>query len=235
MPILIVDDDELSRVTLSATLAQLGHPLLQAVDGEAAWELLCGDASPVVCCCDVMMPRLDGVGLLQRAAKHPVLRHLPFILMSSAADASIVRAAADAGVHAYVLKPFLGLQTRATVGAVRAQELASRAEHFLATRRRLGVDLAEVRERQRQLQDALEAALFAGPGPDLWQRLADRAEELGLWRCRTMLVDGAAAPAAHADEILREVLRLVAERMDQIVRLAPAVPSGFAPLTGALA
>lgn len=237
VPILIVDDDEVARFTLAATLGPLGHPLLHAEDGEAAWDLLSAGARPAVCCCDVMMPRLDGVGLLQRAAVHPVLKHVPFVLVSSAADADTVRRAAAAGVRGYVLKPFLGLQTRATVGAVRAEELASRAEHFLATRRRLDLDLPALQELHLHLLEALDARLADAPGPprdrtaSAWEHQAAQAEALGLWRCRALLLEGAAASAAHAVAIAGEVRRLVAERLDQLVRLAPAVPSGFGPAT----
>jgi CheY-like chemotaxis protein len=233
VPILIVDDDEVARTALSNTLAALGRPLLHAADGEEAWDLLSAGARPVVCCCDVMMPRLGGVALLQRAAGHPVMKFLPFILVSSAADVATVRMVADAGASGYILKPFLGLQARAIVTAVVAEHLALRADHFLAVRRRLGIDLAELEQRHHALLQACRA-LKDDASPAHLEWLEGVAAELGLRRFSLLLAELRSAPAEHAASIRNELARLVEERLQEIVHLAPAVASGFGPIAESL-
>src|SRR5688572_4297841 len=98
MKLLVADDDGVARLVLARTLEGLGAEVLQATDGEAAWALLAGGLRPALCCCDVHMPRLDGMGLLRRARRHPVLKDLPFVLVSSAADHGTLDDAVAAGV-----------------------------------------------------------------------------------------------------------------------------------------
>ena len=85
MRILLVDDDPITRLALGRILRDVATELVEAEDGEQAWALLQQGLRPLVCCCDVAMPRLDGIGLLRRAAGDCVLDDLPFGLISSAA------------------------------------------------------------------------------------------------------------------------------------------------------
>ena len=64
--ILIVDDDEISRLVLASLLRRMPGvgEVVEAFDGEDAWGKLQEGFRPVLCCCDLMMPNLDGVGLL---------------------------------------------------------------------------------------------------------------------------------------------------------------------------
>lgn len=78
--ILVVDDERVIREVLSALFTGEGYAVLTAGDGLAALEALQG-ASPDLVIADIIMPRLDGWGLLARLqAEYPAI---PIILLSA--------------------------------------------------------------------------------------------------------------------------------------------------------
>ncbi len=227
MNILIVDDDELARLSLSNILGAVEGVtgVAEAEDGEQAWELLAGGLRPLVCCCDVRMPRLDGLGLLRRARGHALWRDLPFLLVSSASDRATVQDAIAIGVAGYILKPYMAVQTRATVARLLREQQAARAEAALATRRRLGVDragMAQLLGRLREDAVGVAAQLDAegnAPAADL-ERLQRASEVLGLWRAAALLGQ-ARAGGASAAPVLGELACLVDDRLAELAHGAP--------------
>lgn len=214
MRILIVDDDPVTRLALGRILREAASEVVEAQDGEQAWTLLVQGLRPLVCLSDVAMPHLDGIGLVRRAAADPVLDDLPFILVSSAAEQGTLAAAVDAGAQGYVLKPFLATHTLAAVAAAARHVKEARAEHFLVTRRRLGLTLEALARQLTALRDAVQAA-GPGPAPDL----AAQARELGLWRCAALL-EAPHAPQ-HAARVRAEAACLVDDQLRAMVQLAP--------------
>jgi two-component system chemotaxis response regulator CheY len=206
---------------------------VQAEDGEQAWALLEDGLRPDVCCCDVVMPRLDGLGLLARTRAHPILKDLPFVLISSAADRETVQTAIAGGVAGYILKPFLAVQTRGTVERVVRERRAGAAEHFLVTRRRLAVDLEQLLKLLEKLRgDAsqCEQALGDPSSTDTvrtgWlQRLHSGTMVLGLTRAATLVKDvlGDGAAAQSRALVVQEVGRLVDEQLREVRQLTPPV------------
>jgi sigma-B regulation protein RsbU (phosphoserine phosphatase) len=70
MKILAVEDDPIASAVLAASLGVLGHDVVQATDGLAAWELLQREPIRVVVC-DWLMPQLDGLELCRRVRGRP--------------------------------------------------------------------------------------------------------------------------------------------------------------------
>src|SRR5436305_15021572 len=106
MKALVVDDDIVSRMALMDLLSVYGiFELIEAEDGEVAWALLEAGLRPVICFCDVRMPRMSGIGLLQRMKALPALSDVPFVLVSSASDRETVLQAVKLGAVGYILKP----------------------------------------------------------------------------------------------------------------------------------
>lgn len=230
MKLLIVDDDEIARISLSNILQSSGLEIVQACDGEAAWELLDGGLRPILCCSDILMPRLDGLRLMRRARQHPVLADLPFVLISTAADRATVQDAIAGGVAGYIIKPFLAVQTRTTVERVIRERRASQAEDVEATRKRLNTSGEELgRMLNVFASDATQLAGEVEHGGadtrrrDHVQRLRGASLLLGLWRAASFLERGARADAGAADPCLalREAAILA---RDQIEELGAQVP-----------
>jgi DNA-binding response OmpR family regulator len=103
--ILAVEDDPVSRAVLRKALHRLDHDVIEAADGEAAWERLQQEPVRVVVS-DWMMPIADGLDLCRRIRAQPVKDYTYFILLTSNdATEENRRAAADAGVDDFLTKP----------------------------------------------------------------------------------------------------------------------------------
>jgi CheY-like chemotaxis protein len=99
--ILVVDDEPPLRDLLAECLAEEGHTVLTTADGLAALDLLAKHTMDLVLT-DVMMPRLDGFGLVRQLRAAPRLRSIPVILMSAVAN----QAAPDLDEVSVLTKPF---------------------------------------------------------------------------------------------------------------------------------
>jgi len=101
--ILIAEDETLIRLDLRALLESAGFTVCaEARDGEEAIELS-RVYEPDVAIVDVKMPRLDG---LEAARRMLAERSLPIVLLTAYGDAETIERAAEAGVFAYIAKPF---------------------------------------------------------------------------------------------------------------------------------
>jgi adenylate cyclase len=115
--ILVVDDNEDNRYTLTERLKREGYrQLAVAGDGQAAVDLLGREPFDLVLL-DVMMPILDGIQTLERIKSHPELRHLPVIMISAVTDLDRVVRCLELGAEDYLPKPFNRVILRARVGA----------------------------------------------------------------------------------------------------------------------
>ncbi len=113
MKVLVVDDDVVSRMVLMHLIDACGEfEILEAEDGADAWEQLEQGLRPAICFCDLRMPRLSGMDLLQRVKAHGNLGTMPFVLVSSATDRDTVEQASGLGAAGYIVKPFQGEQVR---------------------------------------------------------------------------------------------------------------------------
>jgi CheY-like chemotaxis protein len=81
--ILIVDDEPAIVDLLSQLLEDEGYRVVSAGDGQAAWETA-RELRPDLVIADVMMPRMDGLALVDRLANGS--RPVPVILMSAAVE-----------------------------------------------------------------------------------------------------------------------------------------------------
>ncbi|MBE3028159.1 response regulator [Janthinobacterium sp. BJB1] len=198
MKVLVVDDDVVSRMVLMHLIDSCGvHDIVEAEDGAAAWEQLEGGLRPSLCFCDLRMPRLSGMELLQKIRSDSALDAMPLVLVSSANDHDTVRDAVQAGAAGYIVKPFQPEQVRQHIDA--CFDVASLpAEAPLATAQRLGIDderlLAYLTGFQGQIGAAGEQvdALLARGEPAQARQLLERLH-LG---CRTLGLHGAGGEMA---------------------------------------
>jgi len=203
MRVLVVDDDVVSRMVLMHLVDSCGaHEIVEAEDGAAAWELLDGGLRPDLCFCDLRMPRLSGMELLQKVRADSTLAAMPLVLVSSANDQETLHDAQQAGVSGYIVKPFQQEQVReqldAFAGAGASKAAALSAEPPWQTLQRLGIE----RERLQAYLDGFRAQIQAA-GDDIESLLASgeplqarqRIERLHLG-CTTLGLHGATAELA---------------------------------------
>ena len=116
-PLLIVDDNEDNRYTLTRRLQREGYTnLTAAADGQQGLELLGARPFDLVLL-DVMMPGLNGYEVLERMRADNRLRHIPVIMISALDEIDSVIRCIELGAEDYLSKPFNPTLLRARVGA----------------------------------------------------------------------------------------------------------------------
>ncbi len=101
--VVVAEDEALIRLDLAEMLQDAGYEVVgQAPDGQQAVELI-REHRPDLVVMDVKMPVLDGISAAQIVGKE----HLaPVVMLTAFSDKDLVERARDAGVMAYVVKPF---------------------------------------------------------------------------------------------------------------------------------
>lgn len=105
MRVLVVDDDPSVRRLLSVQLGLAGHEVHVADDGAAALVAL-GQQKPDVMVLDVMMPLIDGWGVLEAIRAKPQFVDLPVILLTAKSQPSDVEHSYDVGASVVLSKPY---------------------------------------------------------------------------------------------------------------------------------
>ena len=105
MKILVVDDDEISRKMICATIGQLASELREASGGDDGLRVA-RDWRPDIVILDVMMPGVDGYEICYAIKTAPELRHTRVIMLTSRDDADGISTGREASADAYLLKPF---------------------------------------------------------------------------------------------------------------------------------
>ena len=103
--VLVVDDNADLRDYMRRILGQAGHEVQVAVDGAEALQVA-RTVLPDLIVSDVMMPRLDGFGLLRELRSDPVLRETPVLLLSARAGEEARVGGLESGADDYLTKPF---------------------------------------------------------------------------------------------------------------------------------
>ncbi len=113
--VLLADDNGDMREYLQRLLVQRGYVVDAHADGAAALAAAL-EAPPDLVLSDVMMPVLDGFGLLRGLRDDPALRDVPVILLSARAGQEATSEGLDAGADDYLVKPFSARELLARVG-----------------------------------------------------------------------------------------------------------------------
>lgn len=146
--IFLVDDHPMVRAGLVGMIqGERGMKLVgEAGDGRDAVRLI-PDCKPDVVLVDLIMPHLDGIGVIE--ALHPTMPDTHFVVLSSMLDPDAVRRAVQAGARGYLLK------------TASSQELINMILQVKAGRRVLGPEVTDamIANEQRDV-----------PGADLTQR-----------------------------------------------------------------
>ncbi|HXM15970.1 MAG TPA: response regulator [Candidatus Eremiobacteraceae bacterium] len=99
--VMLIDDDQDVRTTMSELLATEGYSTLEAENGKEAIEVLKkAPRLPNLVILDMAMPVLDGRGFLRFRAQDPILREIP-VLVVSASEPPVPRE----GIEMFLRKP----------------------------------------------------------------------------------------------------------------------------------
>jgi DNA-binding response OmpR family regulator len=103
--ILVADDEQDIRELVAYRLSRSGYRIIEARDGEEAFQLAADQALDMAVL-DVMMPRLNGFDLTERLRHTPATERLPILLMSASVQEADISRGFAAGADGYLTKPF---------------------------------------------------------------------------------------------------------------------------------
>jgi class 3 adenylate cyclase len=144
--VLVVDDDPVTRLMLTGSLERHGHHVRAAEDGSEALDLLRMESFDVVLL-DVLMPQIDGYGVLEQLKGDPDLRHIPVVMVTSVDDVDSAVRCIELGADDYLSKPIdpVLLTARVNAGLTKKRLHDLEMEH-----------LEEVAQLNRQLEARVE-------------------------------------------------------------------------------
>lgn len=103
--VLLIEDDTILRQNTAELLELSDYEVLTAPDGEKG-VLIAKEYLPDVIVCDIMMPKLDGYGVLTKLSKDEATNGIPFIFLSAKTERKDVRKGMELGADDYLTKPF---------------------------------------------------------------------------------------------------------------------------------
>ena len=103
--ILLIEDDPDMRENTAEILELANYRVLKAENGKRGVELA-RTMRPDLVLCDIMMPELDGYGVLHLLGRDPATAEVPFIFLSAKAERGDMRKGMDLGADDYLTKPF---------------------------------------------------------------------------------------------------------------------------------
>ena len=103
--ILAVDDSTSMRQMVAFTLKRAGFDVVEAVDGEDAFNQARRRTFDLVLT-DQNMPKLDGIGLTKKLREHPDFRNTPILILTTESSAEMKQAGKNAGATGWLVKPF---------------------------------------------------------------------------------------------------------------------------------
>lgn len=105
LTILIIEDNPDIREGTAEILQLAGYQVLTAPEGKTGVDMALKHI-PDLILCDIMMPELDGYGVLYMLGKHEPTAHIPFVFLTAKAERTDLRRAMEMGADDYLTKPF---------------------------------------------------------------------------------------------------------------------------------
>ena len=151
--VLICDDDRIARSVIRELLVGEDYTVLEAADGQQAWDLLQTENVNLLIT-DWSMPEVDGLELCRRIREAETDRYTYVVMFTAKSDERDLLAAMDAGVDDYLTKP------------VKREQLLARL--------RVGNRILGLLARRRQLESLIPICMYckkARNDQDYWQQL----------------------------------------------------------------
>lgn len=104
--ILVVDDSGTVRQQVSMALKQAGFAIVEAADGQEALAALASNRAIDMVVCDVNMPVLNGLEMVEKVKSNPEHKALPILMLTTEGQPSMIRRAKEAGAVGWIVKPF---------------------------------------------------------------------------------------------------------------------------------
>lgn len=202
--ILLADDNADMRGYVKRLLEEGGYEVEAVANGRLALEIAQRGPAPDLVLSDVMMPELDGFGLLAALRADPTLKGLLIILLSARAGEQSRVEGLAAGADDYLVKPFSARELRArvdgAVGLARQRREAAKREADLRDQIVLEQGRAALRQTEQQLEFALQAGRMGS-----WELDVASGQILTSKHCRTIFGLGPDDPFERYEDMMARV------------------------------
>ncbi|NEP10019.1 MAG: hybrid sensor histidine kinase/response regulator [Symploca sp. SIO1A3] len=173
--ILVIEDEELVRENLLDFLEAEDYQTIAASNGKIGVELA-QNYLPDLIICDVMMPELDGYGVLKKLSHNSATATIPFIFLTAKADKIDRREGMELGADDYLTKPFTIKELKRTIEARlgRRREIKKKFDDL-----RNSITLALPHEMRTSLNGILGSSqLMMDPGSLETEEIREMAESI---------------------------------------------------------
>ncbi|HAC15317.1 MAG TPA: hypothetical protein DCE78_05155 [Bacteroidetes bacterium] len=104
-PILVIEDEDDIRNSIVDILSYHGFPAMGAENGTKGIEMI-NQHKPGLILCDIMLPEMDGFGVLHHFNHEDARNEVPFVFITALSDRKNFRQAMELGAEDYITKPF---------------------------------------------------------------------------------------------------------------------------------
>lgn len=155
--ILVIEDEKPVLTNIIEILESGGFSAIGAENGEIGVQLATQEI-PDLIICDIMMPVLDGYGVLTKLRSQPLTEIIPFIFLTAKADKSDLRQGMNLGADDYIAKPFRRRELLEAVNT-RLEKQAAVMQKYISQFQRAEGLLAKMQDLQ-QLSETKEGLLM---------------------------------------------------------------------------
>ena len=103
--LLVIEDEAPLRANIARLLTAEGYRVIAAADGDEGIRRV-RENRPDLVICDILMPLVDGYGVLATLRSQPETAAIPFIFLTASADKDDFARGLQSGANEYVTKPF---------------------------------------------------------------------------------------------------------------------------------
>lgn len=103
--VIVIDDSETVRRQVRMVLAPAGYEVIEAGDGAEGAEQIQSNRGASLAICDINMPRLSGLDLLEKVSLQDP-KHVPFIMLTTEGAPDLIERAVLLGAKGWIVKPF---------------------------------------------------------------------------------------------------------------------------------
>ncbi|WP_308992870.1 response regulator [Mariniflexile litorale] len=136
--VLLIEDDTILRENTAELLELSDYVILTAANGEIGLKIA-REERPDIIISDIMMPVLDGYGVLEGLSKHSETKFIPFIFLSAKTEKQDIRKGMNLGADDYITKPFTedeivsAIESRIAKAAILKDERESSQKKLITT------------------------------------------------------------------------------------------------------
>lgn len=175
LPKLVLAEDNPDMRDYVISLLSAEFEVIATADGVEALEAI-AKHRPSVIVSDVMMPRLDGLGLVRRLKADDDLKRIPIILLTAQAGREALVTGLDVGADDYVAKPFSQAELRARARA--ALRLSEAHATLASTADELRIALDSLRDSAQWMNVAVKSAVPPPASDSTLRGIVDHLEQL---------------------------------------------------------